>query len=106
MSKSGQLWGGRFSQQADTTFTEFNNSFRFDIRLFGADVRASIAHAEGLRAAGVLTDREADKIRRGLNKLMKNVAADASVLDSDAEDVHSLCAARVRSRSSATCPTF
>jgi argininosuccinate lyase len=89
MSKSGQLWGGRFSQQADATFAEFNNSFRFDMRLFGADLRTSIAHAEGLRAAGILTTREAEKIRRGLNQLMKNVVADASVLDSDTEDVHS-----------------
>jgi argininosuccinate lyase len=89
MSKSGKLWGGRFSGEADATFTEFNNSFRFDVRLFSADVRASIAHAEGLKAANVLTKNETDKIIRGLNKLTKMVAADTSILDSDAEDVHS-----------------
>lgn len=89
MTRSSQLWGGRFSEKADATFTEFNDSFRFDVRLFGADIRASIAHAEGLRAAGVLTSGEAEKIRRGLNRLARMVALDTSILDSDAEDVHS-----------------
>ena len=89
MTRSSQLWGGRFSEKGDATFTEFNNSFRFDVRLLSADLRASAAHAEGLNAAGVLTDREAVKITNGLRKLAKMIAADASVLDSDAEDVHS-----------------
>ena len=42
--KANTLWGGRFSGESDKTFAEFNNSFNFDLRLFGADVRASIAH--------------------------------------------------------------
>ena len=65
MTKSQNLWGGRFQGESDSTFTEFNNSFRFDLRLFSADIQAGIAHADGLRAAGVLTARETDKIRRG-----------------------------------------
>jgi argininosuccinate lyase len=90
MTKSHNLWGGRFQGEPDSTFIEFNNSFRFDLRLFGADIEASIAHADGLRAADVLTVSETDKIRRGLIKLVKMIAADGSLLDStDAEDVHS-----------------
>ena len=54
MTKSGQLWGGRFAEKPHDTFAEFNDSFRFDRRLFAADVRASIAHANGLAGAGVL----------------------------------------------------
>ena len=53
-TQSTNLWGGRFTEQADQTFREFNNSFRFDHRLLPADVRASIAHANGLTGAGVL----------------------------------------------------
>ncbi|MEP6847769.1 MAG: argininosuccinate lyase [Acidobacteriota bacterium] len=89
MTRSSQLWGGRFLEKADATFSEFNNSFRFDVRLLSADLRASAAHAEGLNAAGVLTDLEAAKITNGLKKLAKLVAADSSILDSDAEDIHS-----------------
>ncbi len=54
MTKSGQLWGGRFTGKPDETFAEFNDSFRFDRRLFAADVRASIAHANGLAGAGII----------------------------------------------------
>ena len=90
MTKSQNLWGGRFQGEPDSTFTEFNNSFRFDLRLFGADIQASIAHADGLRSAGVLTARETEKIRSGLIKLVKMISSDGSLLDSvEAEDVHS-----------------
>ena len=54
MTKGKNLWGGRFAGGADPSFTKFNNSFHFDRRLFGADIRASVAHCNGLVAAGVL----------------------------------------------------
>ncbi len=55
MTKSGQLWGGRFTEKPHETFAEFNDSFRFDRRLFAADVRGSIAHAGGLLRAGLIS---------------------------------------------------
>ena len=88
MTKSGQLWGGRFTGKPDETFAEFNDSFRFDRRLFAADVRASIAHANGLSGAGVLTTEETASITSGLSEMLEQ--ADAKFFDdSDAEDVHS-----------------
>ena len=96
MTKSGQLWGGRFTGKPDETFAEFNNSFRFDRRLFVADVRASIAHANGLMNAGVLTDKEEAMIRNGLGALVDQAQKDASFFDSsDAEDVHSFIEAKL-----------
>ena len=90
MTKSGQLWGGRFTGKADETFAEFNDSFRFDRRLFAADVRASIAHANGLAGAGVITNDEKESIIGGLNGLIDEAVSDAAYFDgSDAEDVHS-----------------
>src|SRR3954467_6734419 len=84
------LWGGRFTGKPDKTFVEFNRSFDFDIRLFEADVRASLAHAEAIRDAGVVTSSEFDKIARGLKKLSKQAAASDTFFDNnDAEDVHS-----------------
>jgi argininosuccinate lyase len=91
MSKSGQLWGGRFTGKPDETFAEFNDSYRFDIRLFEADIRASIAHANGLRRAGVLTDDEADAITGGLRTIEELATDDDKYLPvSGVEDVHSL----------------
>ena len=37
------LWGGRFTQAADTRFKEFNDSLRFDYRLAEQDIVGSIA---------------------------------------------------------------
>ncbi|MCD9185928.1 MAG: argininosuccinate lyase [Pyrinomonadaceae bacterium] len=90
MTKADNLWGGRFTGKADETFAEFNNSFRFDQRLFKADVQASIAHAEGLFQAGILTRLEAEKIKNGLLTLLKRADFNKSYFDeTDSEDVHS-----------------
>ena len=90
MTKSGQLWGGRFTETPDETFAEFNDSFRFDRRLFAADVRASIAHANALANAGVLTAEESADITGGLKRLLDEAASDVDYFNgSDAEDVHS-----------------
>src|ERR1043165_6339009 len=66
MDESKKLWGGRFAGKTDPGFAEFNNSFRFDRRLFSADVTASIAYCEALERAGVLTADEDGQIRRAL----------------------------------------
>jgi argininosuccinate lyase len=90
MTETKNLWGGRFTEKANETFAEFNNSFRFDKRLFAADVRCSIEYAEGLFRAGILSRSEAQALKNGLQKLLKLAAADANYFkDSTAEDVHS-----------------
>ena len=90
MTKSGQLWGGRFTEKPDETFAEFNDSFRFDRRLFAAEVRASVAHANGLAKAGVLSADESTAINGGLAKMLDEALSNTAYFDnSDAEDVHS-----------------
>ncbi|HEX8637410.1 MAG TPA: argininosuccinate lyase [Pyrinomonadaceae bacterium] len=90
MEDAKNLWGGRFTGKPDVLFTEFNNSFGFDRRLFRADVRASIAHAEALFGAGVLTRSETEKIKNGLAAMLKRADFDRDYFhDSSAEDVHS-----------------
>ena len=90
MTDSKNLWGGRFTGKTNETFAEFNNSFRFDRRLFYADVRASIAHADALFHAGVLTRLENEKIRNGLETLLKRADYDKNYFnETEAEDVHS-----------------
>jgi len=89
MTQTKNLWGGRFTEGADETFAEFNNSFKFDRRLFSADVRASIAHCEGLFHAGILTRLEMERIKNGLITLLKRADFDKNYFDDPAEDVHS-----------------
>jgi argininosuccinate lyase len=88
MTDPSQLWGGRFTEKPNKTFSEFNDSFRFDKRLFEADICGSIAHANGLGRAGVITENEAAAITDGLRSLLA-VAPESGFFDSNAEDVHS-----------------
>ena len=96
MTKSGQLWGGRFTGKPDETFAEFNDSFSFDRRLFAADVRASIAHANSLANAGVLSSEESAAINARLAKMLDEASSNAAFFDiSDAEDVHAFIEAKL-----------
>ena len=95
MTESKNLWGGRFTGSPDETFVEFNNSFNFDKRLFGADVRASIAHANGLMTAGVLSQHECDEIVAALRSMLERAETDRDFFESDAEDVHSFIETRL-----------
>src|SRR5688572_8962192 len=88
MTKLGQLWGGRFTGKPDDTFAAFNNSFRFDKRLFAADVRGCVGHANGLLKAGVLTTDENTAIVEGLKRLSEESVIEPGFFESDAEDVH------------------
>ena len=95
MGKSENLWGGRFTQGPHQAFAEFNDSFRFDRRLFAADVKASAAHAAGLERAGVITREEAEQITGGLAQLLTDAAIDPAFFDPPAEDVHTFIEAKL-----------
>ncbi|HCE3721326.1 TPA: argininosuccinate lyase [Vibrio parahaemolyticus] len=84
------LWGGRFTQAADTRFKEFNDSLRFDYRLAEQDIVGSIAWSKALLSVGVLSAEEQQKIELALNELKLEVMEDPhQILRSDAEDIHS-----------------
>src|ERR1700694_5733392 len=90
------LWGGRFTGETDPGFAEFNSSFTFDRRLFEVDVRASIAHCDGLAGAGVLTIAESEKIKSALSQIMDLGRSQANYFDDlAAEDVHSFVEGRL-----------
>jgi argininosuccinate lyase len=96
MSGARNLWGGRFTGQADQDFVQFNRSFGFDRRLIEADIRASIAHCNGLLRAGVLTIDEADQIKNGLAQILASSRSMPEYLDdAAAEDVHSFVESRL-----------
>ena len=66
MSNDDKLWGGRFAAPTDAFVEEFTASVNFDKRLYRQDIRGSIAHANMLVSAGVLTTDERDAIRGAL----------------------------------------
>jgi argininosuccinate lyase len=85
------MWGGRFKGGSDPQFAEFNNSFRFDRRLFAVDVQASLAWCAALERAGVLSADEARQIRGALD----SIRAAGVTAESTFEDVHSFVEARL-----------
>ena len=79
-----------FKGKSDPGFAAFNNSFRFDRRLFEADMLASLAYSHALAGAGVLTADEVKTIEVALCTILENGRIDPNFFNDDsAEDVHS-----------------
>ncbi len=84
------LWGGRFSQAADTRFKQFNDSLRFDYRLAEQDIVGSVGWSRALVSVGILSVDEQARLEQALHSLLAEVQADPEqILQSDAEDIHS-----------------
>jgi len=96
------LWSGRFAGDPDAALFEFGASFAFDRRLFEDDVTGSLAWAEALERAGVLTRADASVIRSGLEDILSRGASDPKFFTSPAaasdEDVHSFVERELVSR--------
>ncbi|MFQ5401381.1 MAG: argininosuccinate lyase [Anaerolineae bacterium] len=83
-----KLWGGRFAKKTDSLVHQFNASIGFDARLYDEDITGSIAWAQGLVGAGVLTQAEAGKIIAGLEQLRAEFAEGAFSFAPEDEDIH------------------
>jgi argininosuccinate lyase len=85
------LWSGRFEGDPDAALFEFGASFRFDRRLFQDDVRGSMAWAEALARAQVLSAADAAAIGDGLADILAR-GGDPAFFQTPAaaqdEDVH------------------
>lgn len=96
MTESKNLWGGRFKGKSDPGFAAYNNSFRFDQRLFDVDVTASIAYANALVGAAVLSREDASAITKALESIRAEANKDPAYFqNSAAEDVHSFVEGRL-----------
>ena len=83
-----KLWGGRFSKQTADLVRKFNDSIGFDIRLYNEDIDGSLAWANGLVGAGVLTADEATIICNGLEQVRAELDSGEFELAAGDEDVH------------------
>ncbi|KAI9341810.1 argininosuccinate lyase [Zopfochytrium polystomum] len=84
------MWGGRFTGKNDPLMQEFNASFRFDKRMWAADIAGSQTYARALAKSGVITDEEAKKLIEGLDAVAAEWANGTFVTVPDRdEDIHS-----------------
>lgn len=84
-----KMWSGRFRQPLDPHFEEWQRSFPFDQKLLNFELAASSAHAQALRAAGIITPAEFGLIVSALDEIGKTSEQQPGYFnDPEAEDVH------------------
>jgi len=83
------LWAGRFDTAPDPAAFDFGVSFGFDRALFEDDVTGSIAWAEALRSAGVLSAEDTTAIVGALKQILEEGRRNPSWVSGPDEDVHS-----------------
>jgi argininosuccinate lyase len=82
------LWGGRFSTKLDDAAFLLNASLPFDKRLAMQDVKGSLAWAESLSRAGVLTQTESARILSGLRVVEAEFESGSFAFAASDEDIH------------------
>jgi argininosuccinate lyase len=88
MSKKNPSWGGRFTKKPSQIAQNFSSSIDVDQVLYSQDIQGSIAYAEALMEAKVLSKNEYNKIKTGLRKIEKKIEADNFKWNPALEDVH------------------
>ncbi len=81
-----KMWSGRFSQDPDAEFEQWQRSFPFDRVLLPYEVAASKAHASALAKAGVLNADELAATLFALEQIRREGVPEAD--DPAIEDVH------------------
>ena len=92
------LWSGRFDTEPDPAAFDFGISFAFDRALFEDDVVGSVAWAEALGAAGVLSPDDTRAIVAGLRAILEEGRRDPATISGPDEDVHSFVERRLVER--------
>ena len=93
---SNRMWGGRFSSGPDAIMEEINASIGFDQRLYRQDIAGSIAHAQMLAEAGILTQQDKDAIVAGLNAVLGEIDSQTFTFSRALEDIHMNVESRLR----------
>ena len=92
------LWSGRFKEGPDAAAVEFETSIYVDERMAFDDIQGSLAHAEMLCSAGLISKAEAAKIKSGLLSIKKDLESGKLKIDYSAEDIHSFIEATLTDR--------
>ena len=79
---------GRFDKPAPEIAQRYGESVSIDWRLYHHDIAGSIAHADALAQAGIISEAERDKIDKGLRDIEQEIVAGNFEWDAALEDVH------------------
>ncbi|HKJ27012.1 MAG TPA: argininosuccinate lyase [Anaerolineales bacterium] len=91
-----KMWGGRFTKEQSEVMKQFNDSFRFDQRLYEVDIRGSKTYADALAYAGLLTKDENAQIQIGLEQVRQEFAGGVFQAQTEDEDIHTAVERRLR----------
>jgi argininosuccinate lyase len=86
--KNNKLWSGRFTQGMSKSVEDFTSSIVIDGRMYKEDICGSIAWANALKKAKVISSSEASKIIKGLNAILAGLDKGTIKLKDELEDVH------------------
>ncbi len=81
-------WGGRFQEATEKMLEEFSASVRYDRRLYRQDIAGSKVHARMLARQGIISDKDAEAIIKGLGEIEEEIASGDFVWSHELEDVH------------------
>ncbi|MGE5378637.1 MAG: argininosuccinate lyase [Bacteroidota bacterium] len=82
------LWGGRFAQKLDRQAWDLNTSLPVDQRMAIQDVQGSLAWAEAIHHAGILSDEEYASICAGLTTVRNEFSSARFSFAATDEDIH------------------
>src|SRR5678809_191556 len=82
------LWGGRFAQKLDQLAWDLNTSLPVDQRMAIQDVEGSLAWADAIHKAGILSDKEHGSISLGLGTVKEEFASGKFHFARSDEDIH------------------
>jgi argininosuccinate lyase len=87
-AKPSKLWQGRFQGGMASSMETLSVSLAIDCKLFREDIAGSMAHALGLKAAGVLSKSEFKKMTAGLKLVLADLEAGKPLFEAGDEDIH------------------
>ena len=88
MTRHGKLYSGRFEEGLLPELERFASSLEIDLELAPFDVLGSLAHARGLRAAGLLTEGQLHAIAAGLEQVSEELDSGRFAFAETDEDIH------------------
>lgn len=83
-----KLWGGRFEAGLEKWVEEFGASISFDQKMAEFDIKGSLAHVTMLGETGIIPQKEADTIKKGLEELLVAYQSGELTFDVSNEDIH------------------
>ena len=90
------LWGGRFAQKLDPQAWDLNSSLPVDQRLAIQDVDGSLAWADAIHQASILSDEEHASITRGLAAIRAEFSSGQFSFALTDEDIHTAVERRLK----------